>query len=336
MKRLKLLLSYFLLTYIWGIHAKAPSNSLSYKINANILHDSRDITPMLIDENLNATDALKEILLLTGIQSDSLDACVKDTQERWIAVMQGKNGKERRDLIEPQEYNEIKPRILEIIENIGLLNNQPPLSKHYDYAICLGAFLETARSRLGSLIEDWKNGVRFDYLVFLGSNRPLRKGPGDNESFTHLCDPSHSTIPFRANWQPPKEDEIVYNTEHDMHLLIWDQADVPEDMRQHLEGRVLFVDTPSPAEGLRASTHDTYMYWKEHYNPKPGSVLAASSPGIWCYQHLVGINVLGPEFSLETTAPQLVNKEHLQVIVILDTLAKCLYMIDQIRSSSAL
>lgn len=111
-----------------------------------------------------------------------------------------------------------------------------------------------------------------------------------------------------------------------MHILIWEQADIPEDMRQHLEGHVLFVNTPPSEPGKRASTSDTYMYWKENYAPS-GSVLATSSPGIWCYQHLAGLNALGDTFQLETFAPELTNKHELQVIVILDTLAKCIYLI---------
>lgn len=324
MTKIRFLITYLLLTNFLEIDAKELSSATRIESKQS-LYDPRNITPLLFDDNQNVTPALRELFQITGVDCNSLTTCLKETQTQWVAVVQGRNGKERRDLVDLPQFDSIKPRVIQIIEEFGLLNNQPPLQKHYDYAVCLGAFMETARSRLAYLIQAWKNGVRFDELIFLGSHRPLRNGPGQIEEFRRLCDPTQSTTPFRSDWCPPQESEIVYKTEHDMHLLIWEQADIPDDMRQHLKGRVVFVNTPDPDSGIRASTYDTYRFWIENNSPSPGSILAASSPGIWCYQHLSGLNAVGERYQLETFAPRFENKEELTVIVILDTMAKCIY-----------
>lgn len=167
----KFLLASFLLTNFFGIQAN-DSLDRQHIVQTAFHNDSRNIQRLLIDENQHPTPALQELLLLTGIHCNTLKDCLRETQKQWIAVLQGRDGKERRDLTEPLKYAPIKNRVLEIIEDLGLFDNQLPLSKHYDNAVCLGAFMETARERLSYLVEAWKNGVRFDNLVFLGSDRP--------------------------------------------------------------------------------------------------------------------------------------------------------------------
>jgi hypothetical protein len=166
--------------------------------------------------------------------------------------------------------------------------------------------LEEARARLNELILSWNHGVRFDCLIFLGGCRELRKTSGDCEE-----------------WDVPVG--TAYETERDMLELLWNQTDVPPDMREHLADRVVFLNTPH-VDGMRASTKDTYKYWLSTYHPIPGTVLASSGPLIRCYQHLVGLNALGPEFFLDTISRRFSSEA--KVCIILDTIAKCLYEIE--------
>lgn len=285
--------------------------------------DPRSIIGFLINKNGQITPSFQQLLSLTKIDCDNLKSCVKITQQEWIAVLQGKNGIERRDLDDTPNYQAINKQVLDIIEQMGLLNPQPALKKHYDYAICLGAFMDSTRARLSALIEAWNYGVRFDQLIFLGSDRPLRNFTGQIEDHNNLTTPSASPFKIRPDWK--FNPESPFNTEHDMQVLIWEQADVPKEMREHLKDKVYFINTPTQVGQQRPSTYDTYEYWVQTYRPKAGTILAASGPIIWCHQHLVGKYALGEAYELETFAPFIVDKEKLLVIIILDTLAKCLY-----------
>jgi hypothetical protein len=279
------------------------------------------------------TPQVVELLALDGIYDpqDSLDKVVEKTQERWIAVRQGKNQIERTDLVDSPERVLIREKVVAVATQMGLFKEVSPLLSHYSYGVCLGAFLDGVRLRLAELVTQWKRGIRFDSLVFLTGERYLRKGQGEKDDFEALCNPALSPLPFKPGWTPPPADQLVYETEYDMVKLVWDQVQIPEEMLKALKEHVVFVNA-SKGDAERASTADTYKTWLTAFHPQPGTVLAPSHPLLWCHQQLVGAYLLGPQYPLNTIAPAASEKmlrfyQKAIVSLIFDTVAKCLYEI---------
>lgn len=269
-------------------------------------------------------DAIVQLLKLDGMyeEGDSLQNAVSKTQGSWIAVRQGRGGKERADLVDKDSSS--TDQVITIAKEMGLFDAKLPTLSHYDYALWLGALLDGARFRIAELVKAWQAGVHFDTLVVLTGERDLRQ---DLEGIERLCDPSTSPLPFKDRWK--LSEGARYQTECDMMRIVWEQVQLPEDMAKALEGKVIFVNTKK-TNGLRPSTKDTYVHWLKEYQPRPGTVLAISSPGLWMYQQLVGENMLGHAFFLDTIAPAtssqyFITQRHALTSIVHDTIAKCLY-----------
>jgi hypothetical protein len=307
----------FSLLFICPVLLQGEENQPASQIESQVKNSL-----FLLTEDRKPSPLLQELLSLTGIEGTlDLDDVVQKTQEQWIAVRQGQNQIERRDLVDSEEQKKKRDAILAIAEKMGLFAPSLPALTNYKYGICLGAFLGTVRERLHTLVELWKKGIRFETLVFLGGERDLRKAEGEPDSLSSLCNESLSPLPFKKGWTLEKN--IPYATEYDMMKIVWAQVEIPEDMKVALENKVVFVNA-SKGNSLRPSTGDTYQAWLNDHSPIPGTVLAVSSPLFWSYQQLVAENILGDLYLVETVAPA-AEKEKQKIVVVLDTLAKCLF-----------
>lgn len=284
------------------------------------------------DKLLLKSPHFEKLLRAGGIRGPlTKDTILTYTQQHWIATRSGLKGIERCDLKDTPQQQKIRAKVIRCLDKMHFFEASVPSRHNYRYGICLGAFLPSVRERLFQLVDAWKKGVRFDSLIFLCGERSLRKGIGEKDDLAALCDRALSPLPFKSNWQLPVE--APYEQEIDMARLVWDQVEIPEEMRIALEGHVLFVNAPKGENAARASTKDAYRHWLESCKPVPGAVLASSSPVVCHYQHLVGGNLLGPDYPLETIAPA-TDPSHWQVAVLLDTVAKCLVEILQQKSKS--
>lgn len=287
-----------------------------------------------ITENGKPTEHLVELLKLDNLYdpNDRLEQIVAKTQKAWVQCVQGQNNKERTDLKDTVQQQEIRQKVEAIVQELGLFDERKPALDHYTYGSCLGAFLDGVRMRLSYLIEEWKKGKRFDELVFFSGERYLRKEPGREDDIEQLKNPKSSPLTLKAGWKMPEN--APYETEYDMCKLVWDQTEIPEDMKTALEGRIVFVNAPRPAGKERPSTKDCYLKWMNDNKPQPGTMLAPSHPVIWTYQQLAGENILGDQYPLDTCAhaatPEM-RKIYQEKIVSLvqDTAAKCLYELNE-------
>lgn len=306
----------FLFTFV--ILSYAQLSAQSDTVNIFLTSENRP-TPLL--EELLRTDNLFD-------PNDDLNAIVQKTQQHWIAVRQGANNKERTDLVDSPERQAVREKVVAIATKMGLLDKVSPKLCHYRYGVVHGAFLNGVRLRLAELVEAWKAGVRYDYLVFLSGERTLRKQSGQEDDLEALRDPKKSPLPLKPHWVPRTNHR--YDTEYDMVRFVWDQVMVPNDMARALKNRVVFVNAPK-GNHPRPSTEDTLRTWLQKFKPVPGSVIAASHPLLWSQQQLVSMRILGPEFYVETIAPaaNLTPYRHNVVSLIYDTVAKCLYEISQ-------
>lgn len=312
--------------------------SFAKEKNCSFVFEETDPTSIFFTKELKPTPLLTELLILDGLYepNDTITDIVRKTQNKWIAVRQGKDQKERSDLIDSEAQKAIAPQVVEIASKMGLFDEKAPKLKKYNYGICLGAFLNGVRSRLALLIDAWEKGIRFESLYFLTGERDLRSGPGEQDDFALLCDATRSVLPFKADWQPPRRESITYNTEYDMVKIIWEQTAIPQSMEQELQGKVFFVDAKKNG-AARPSTRDTYILWLQEYHPLPGTILATSHPLLWVHQQLAGMNIVGQKYPLDTissaaSAQLIAFYEKGIVSLILDTVAKCIYEIDVLNS----
>lgn len=287
-----------------------------------------------ITEDGKPTEHLVELLKLDNLYdpNDKLEQIVAKTQKAWVGCIQGQNNKERTDLKDTVQQQEIRQKVEAIVQELGLFDERKPALDEYTYGSCLGAFLDGVRMRLSYLIEEWKKGKRFDELVFFSGERTLRKEAGKEDDIEQLIHPKNSSLTIKAGWKMPEN--APYETEYDLCKLVWDQTKIPEDMRAALEGHVVFVNAPRPAGKERPSTKDCYEIWIKEHKPRPGTMLAPSHPVIWTYQQLAGENILGEQYPLDTCAPAAtaeMRKKYQEKIVSLvqDTAAKCLYELYQ-------
>lgn len=309
------------------LEAEAPSSKLEKIVD----HETSEL---FLNSKGQLTSPVIELLKLDNLYDpqDTLQDVVAKTQKQWLAVRTGIGGKERRDLVDTELQQLQLKQVEAIAHKMGIFNPKPPRFNHYNYGICLGAFLETVRIRLAMLVDLWKQGVRFDTLVFLSGERDLRKNEGDIEAMSELCHPKSSPLTIKKNWKLPAESP--YASEYDMVRLVWDQTEIPEDMAEALKGKVIFVNA-SRGDKPRASTYDTYKVWLQEYQPPGGTLLVPNHPYIWPLQDLIGKNVLGNAFILDTVTPEkdLFGYDRKNFVSLFhDTIAKCLYELSRSRN----
>lgn len=261
-----------------------------------------EVKSLFLTKEDKPTEGLIELLSIDSLYDpqDSLATIQKKTQEAWIAAHYGTKGIERCDLNDSPEQKTKKLKVIEAAKNLGIFQANSPSKKQYNYAMVLGGFREGILYRLKALITLWQQGTRFDALYFLSGERPLR---ADKDGEAPDC-----------------------KTEYDLCKLIWNTYDVPQEMREALEGKVFFVNAPRGNQE-RPGTKEIYETWLKTYQPAPGSIVACSHPLYWTYQQLSAQNVVGSNYQLETIAQSYdyTKNEQNIVSVVHDTVAKCLY-----------
>jgi hypothetical protein len=181
--------------------------------------------------------------------------------------------------------------VMQIMENNKVFDVKAPHARHYDYAIVFGGFALRMRSRVDYLIQLLNQGVTFKRIVFLTAARIV-----DSQ-------------------------EIVESISTESDLLKMLIRDLPCDKKS-----IDFIQTPSPADGVRANTMDTIVYWLKT-NPIPGSCLAITTHSFLEYHDSVLRTIMPVTFALETVAPQTI--EPINIAEYLDNYARCLYVESQ-------
>ena len=304
------------------------------KVQEAVILEQRSPSKIFVNSDWSLTDRAIEILTIDKLyeKGDTLSSAVKKTQSVWISVLQGKGKKERSDLQDSQERVALKESIEQWATSVEFFSERTPALQHYTYAAWHGAFLDGVRRNLFQLVEAWKRGIRFDYLVGLSGERYLRKQEGGQDELSRLLDEKQSPLPFKKDWTMPAD--APYETEYDMIKLVWSQVQLPEDMAAALEGKITFVNAPR-GDKERPGTKDTFATWLKEYHPQRGTIIACSYPLLWSYQQLVGETaLLDTGLTVDTIAPALSEKDRQMygekiVSLVFDTTAKCLYEIDQ-------
>jgi hypothetical protein len=264
---------------------------------------------LLFDEHCHPQAPLLQILQLLGMP---LSANTLNPINDWAQ----KNLLRQRERWDKQTdlFESLKSQLLPLLDECNFLRSAHPHLKKYRGAIVHGALLPKVRSRLGFLVEQWKEGVRFSELYFVSSDRPL---DAEHETTKALLQ-SDSEIGNNPSLVLPK-------TECEMMGWVWERSDLPSEMREHV--RVHFINAPmkkDPATQtlLRPSTNDATRCWLALFPPK-GNYLVVSNAPYTNRQDLVMRTIAPKEYGFDTIGPAADGNE--KMAILLDELARCIF-----------
>lgn len=241
--------------------------------------------------------ALRELLAYLQVKNDgTLSSMVQATQQAWVRPA-NKELWQLDDLPEAQ-----RAVVLNYAQRLGFIDEVKPVGTHYEFSLVLGGTINGMRNRIEYLRQQWEQGTRFRHLVFLVSERPL--------------DP---TIETEA-----KE----WGTEGEAARQLWAQATLPTDLR-NVDTTFIVTPLQHDAQGgiRRPSRADTLTAWKAT-NPVPGSCLLISSQPFVSFDQAIARNILSKDFFIETVGAAASTK-NLKATVVLDTIARWLYAVEQ-------
>jgi hypothetical protein len=224
---------------------------------------------------------------------------VEETQKRWL----------RKPTQERWELNEISPEqrrfVLNWAKEQGIFSAWKPSRDTYDKALILGATTSRMQMRLDYLKQLWMEGVRFTEIVWLTGDRPLDKSI---DGLLDLC-----------------------QTESEAAHILWEEADLPEEMRGL---SVVFVEVPMKVDGTtvkRPNTEDTIVAWLK-VAPQPCTALFISDQPFCGYQFAVVKGALPDEFLFDLAGQGVDPSSHPAAAAItLDCIARWIYQ-DSINS----
>jgi hypothetical protein len=231
--------------------------------------------------------ALRSLATALGIPEDA--DLVEQTQKSWL----------RSPTQERWEMAELSPFQKQLVQQWatenGLYEAWTPSLKSYDVALILGATTERMQTRLEYLIKMWKEGIRFNEIVWLTGERPL------DSRVDHLSD--------------------VCATESSASYILWEKADLPEEMRNLF---VTFMNVPMNGS-KRPNTEDTLRSWLR-FCPKPYTCLFVSDQPFCGYQFATIKANLPTAFPFDVIGKAADPDSHPSAAAItLDTLARWIY-----------
>jgi hypothetical protein len=221
------------------------------------------------------------------------------------------------------EFEKLKTEITPLLRDLGFIEATYPHFNEYQGAIIHGALLSRVRLRLHYLVKQWENGVRFTHLYFLSGERFLNKEYENKES---LISDSSSLLKIKKDWKEPTQ---LPQTEHEMTKLVWDQSDIPDDMRTQVT--VHFINAPMKKDvktkkNIRPTTNDTVKEWLKTY-PPIGRYLAITNAPYTNRQDLV-IRTIAPDIYGFDTIGSKANQE--EIAIFLDELARLIFQTKQL------
>lgn len=253
----------------------------------------------IVDSDGKPNAILLETLKALELPHDgTLKSIVGITQKKFFQRDQDGQRKER------WEINEVMPefreKIMPLLNNLGMLQEFSPSTKKYDSILILGDVATKVRNRIRYLKDLSEKGLRANKIILLGGERPLMDS--DRETPEILLDRNNQILAIRKDWIPPQK---MPTTEIGMMKLIWDQAELPQELRKIKAEFINARLKTNPKTGRldRPTTKDTIEKWLETV-PQEGKFLAISNNPHIGYQHSVLKTYLPKGFKVETVGPK--------------------------------
>ncbi|MFI0434937.1 MAG: hypothetical protein ACH350_04310 [Parachlamydiaceae bacterium] len=277
---------------------------------------------LLFDEHGQPRVKLLQLLECVGMEplhpTEKAVIQINDWAQKHL-LRKGERWQEQTD-----RFEELKPKIKPLLTELGFVDATFPRFKEYQGAIVHGALLPRVRLRLHDLVQQWKMGVRFSRLYFLSSERPLDIQQENDKSF---LDDTRSLLKIKKDWLPPLE---FPKTESEMTRLVWEQSDIPEEMRNNVE--VCFVNASMKKDSkgektIRPTTDETVEAWLKT-SPPIGRYLAITNAPYTNRQDFVIRSLSPPEYGFDTVGSAASEQE--KMAIFLDELARFIFQTKQI------
>ncbi len=274
---------------------------------------SEKLLHALIDQHNQPTPSLLELLKETDSPHAGTFESITQATQLWLRPA----AKERWQVSNDSTENK-KTRLLKLFENLCLVQKVEPLKKSYTYAILFGSTLDDVRDRLSHLITLWDEGIHFNSLIILASERPLDTTLENQEN---LLNNNYQGLSSKKTWH---FNGHFPTTESEMIKFVFEQAETPAAWNNIPH---VFINTPLQKTNLnelrRPNTEDTIIHWLKEYNPQPGSILAISNQPFIGYQNAVLQKNIPQTFSIETVGSAYHSNE--SITSFFDTLARWIY-----------
>ncbi len=295
--------------------------ALCFSISVKRLEDkllTLGFSRLLFDENYQPRAKLLQLLELVGIgplnRSEKAILQINSWAQKNL-LRQGERWEQQTN-----KFEALKSKIKPLLRDLGFIDASSSHFTEYQGAIVHGALLKTVRLRLHYLVEQWKQGIRFSHLYFLSGERPLEEQKENEDLFMQDI-----SIKIRKDESVPIQ---FPKTECEMIRLVWDQSEIPEEMRREVQ--VYFINAPMKKDPkseklLRPTTHDTVQYWLKT-KPLYGRYLAVTNAPYTHRQDLV-IRSLAPDnYEFDTIGTEASEQE--KVAIFLDELARVIFQIE--------
>lgn len=277
---------------------------------------------LLFNENYQPRVKLLQLLELIGMESVEKKAIVQINH--WAQKNLLRQG-ERWE--QTNRFENLRPKITPLLRELGFIDATLPHFKEYQGAIVHGALLSRVRLRVYYLVKQWQQGTRFSHLYFLSGERPLEPNL-ENKNF--LTKDSESLLKIRKDWLEP----VVFpETECEMIQLVWEQSEIPKDMRKQV--KVHFINAPMKKDAknerlLRPTTDDTIKAWLKT-TPIQGNYLVITNAPYTNRQDLVMRSLTPREYGFDTIGSAASKQENASVF--LDELARCIFQATQLSEN---
>lgn len=261
-----------------------------------------------------------------------LEAVGKDSSEKSENSIEKINSWAQKNLLRQGErwqeqtarFEKLKPIIEPLLVDLGFINDTHSHFQEYQGALIHGGLLPRVRLRLHYLILEWNLGIRFANLYFLSGDRPLETLHENRETFMQ---DEASPLKIRKNWKEPSN---LPKTENEMIQLVWEQSEIPEDMRQSV--KVHFIRAPmkdgiNGVKTVRPTTDDAVEAWLKTA-PIHGRYLAVTNAPYTNRQDVVIRTIAPSEYSFETIGSRANPQE--QMAIFLDELARLIFQTKQL------
>ena len=266
----------------------------------------------ILDAHGKPTKQLLSLLDILQLKhKGTLANIVEETQNQWLRAA----GKERWQVDEILTNR--KDELLPLFKQLGLYNEIKPSQKQYDYVLLLGATTHRMWTRLRYVYRLWEQGIRFNHIILLGSERPLDPTLETVEVLNGEHDASLSKrTDIDASVDLPKSEAQAF-------AYIFNHIDLPAAMR---ELPLTIIDSAMRVNPngttKRPTTGDTIVDWLAQ-QPAPGTCLLVSNQPYVYYQDSVAKTFIPEQWHVETAgAPA---SDSVRVVELLDTLARTLY-----------
>ncbi|WP_422132458.1 hypothetical protein [Endozoicomonas sp. ALD040] len=279
------------------MHRHAPAS------DSSILDHSTVINPLKLS-------GLATLMDEVGIShTNSLDSLIIASQQ-WRR-QPGQERWEMKDLpLTPDQHLAVMGHL----KALNFVQELLPSSTNYEYSLVLGATVPGMERRLNHLAKLWQEGVRFNKIVFLVGQRPLKEGIDNIDSLVA------NSIGEQARGKGARTARPITETEGAMQLFA--TMKLPGEMKKL---PTEFVDSPrvwKQNHWQRANTRDTLIQWMKAA-PTPGRTLVISDQPHAHYQLEVVKQELPDAFQPEVTAQT--ADEGTRIILYLDALALWLH-----------